>query len=94
MPLNFTRTLKWGMSGNDVDDLHGILSDVFAYWKDKTKVPSGKLFTYETKAAVQNFQRRQAKPATGEVDRATWDTLMFCHQQAILAWGGYKTWGT
>lgn len=75
--MKWTRTLKWGASGKDVDAVHLWLQEVFDYWGDKYPVPRGGLFSFSTKKAVEHYQRRVYIPITGQVDEYTWDMLEY-----------------
>ena len=73
--MKWSRTMKWGMSGKDVDMVHLWLSQIFEYWGDKYPVPGGGLYSYSTKKAVEHYQRRVYIPVSGEVDKKTWEMM-------------------
>lgn len=74
----WTRTLEWGMKGPDVQCVHNNLYSLFREnWMDKYPVPSysEKLYSLNTKKAVEHFQRRIDIPVTGKVDKYTWEYI-------------------
>ena len=80
--VSFTRTLKYGMSGDDVETVQDWLNTVFEFWGDKTQVQLTGRYLNQTYAAVKHFQRRSNNAVTGVVDRATWDDLswdVYCY---------------
>ena len=67
----FTRTLKYGSTGDDVQKVQQRLMDLgfFIYKKTTTG------FYKNTQSAVQAFQKHNGLEATGVVDQATWNMI-------------------
>lgn len=74
--MNFTRELRYGMSGEDVFYIKKILFSLGYY--EKTGITSIKTKTYggDTRAAVKYFQSKHDCEPTGIIDQLTWDWII------------------
>ena len=71
--MDYTRELKYGMTG---DDVRAVKDKLYLYGFLK-KQPTHNLFGVDTRAAVKDFQLfKTIKPVTGTVNELTWNELM------------------
>ena len=70
--------IKAGDRGFPVDTVQYILSELERLYYFPNYTPSG-VYDDATMALITDFQRRNGIPATGNVDRETWDALAVQH---------------
>jgi peptidoglycan hydrolase-like protein with peptidoglycan-binding domain len=85
IPREFSRTLKLGDSGKDVNIVQFFINNIASYNPGVPSVTVTSSYTPETMAAVQDFQRYAGLPVTGEVDSKTYEELYNEYQGTLLA---------
>lgn len=85
VPKDFQRTLKLGDSGKDVNIVQFYINNIASFNPSVPSVTVTSTFDPDTVDAVKDFQRYVGLPATGELDRATFDRLYNSYQGTLLA---------
>lgn len=73
--MNYTRDLKYGMSGEDVFYMKKILFSL-GYYKGSVSAIKTKTYGGDTRRAVKYFQAVHDCEQTGEIDKLTWDWIL------------------
>lgn len=63
--------------------LHHMLRTIQLFHDDLGELPDGIRYDNRTENAVRIYQRKNGIPGTGQVDRATWDTLAREYNQTV-----------
>lgn len=76
-------TLRRGDVGFPVTAVQFMLDELTLYYDGLEDVPQNGLFEERTEQAVMEFQRRNLLPATGQVDKRTWDALVSSYEMVV-----------
>ena len=75
--------LMRGDVGFPVTAVQFMLDELTLLYEGLDDVPQNGLFEERTEQAVKEFQRRNLLPATGKVDKQTWDSLINSYEMVI-----------
>ena len=83
LPKQFTQALKQGDTGGQVVTLQYFLALLGQFVSFLPPVTVDGIFGTNTRNAVIAFQRYKGLPATGQVDRSTWNSLYLSYRGVI-----------